>query len=172
MLNKITISAATLAVVFGEHDSQDDQSQKCSGDKEEEGCQEYNWQKNEKLQAAFKTEWEKCFDPTGVIHCKPRRAVCKMMPNPAHPTTNPMGWFQLIQFSPTNPLYIWGNMWNLPPQAINAPHPHAFAINEREWDMWNDERQDCCSAGRHWHPFMPGTHGQMNTSPSHYGDLK
>jgi len=65
-----------------------------------------------------------------------------MEKNPGYPTTNPYGYFQLWQWSTSSPLYIWGNMYNLPYAGV---HEHGFAINS-----WNWNRKDCCSSGPHF----------------------
>lgn len=88
-----------------------------------------------------------------------------MTRNPAHPTTNPYGYFHLFEWNTGSPLYIWGSMWQLPTLSTQK---HAFAINQQ---AWNPQTGDCCSAKNHWNPTNE-RHGAQEATPSHHGDLK
>ena len=84
-----------------------------------------------------------------IYHCKPARGYCRMQYNPAYPTTFPHGELHLVQFGPWSPVFIYGNMTQLPyPNS-----KYGFSINERNWDY-----KDCRSSGNHLQ--QPGqTHG-------------
>ena len=90
-----------------------------------------------------------------------RQSYCKMQWNPMYPTTHPWGLFWLREYGAPSPLYIWGNMYQLP--TINSKH--GFTINTKAFDQ-----KDCRSTEPHWNPFWQA-HGYMNTMPSHAGDL-
>ena len=86
-----------------------------------------------------------------------------MQYNPIYPTSYPYGWFQLFEWSPASPTYIWGNMYNLPPPSSSE---HAISINEWGWDG-----KMCASAGPHFQ-FPGQVHGPMNAPWSHQGSLE
>ena len=96
------------------------------------------------------------------IYCRPQRAYCKMQYNPAYPTSYPYGYFQLWEFTPSSPLYIWGYMQNLP---YTGKRRHGFSIHEKNWDG-----KDCCSAGKQLqHPNQ--THKWPTHPIGHTGQL-
>jgi len=85
-----------------------------------------------------------------------------MMTNPAHPTSMPSGKFHLWQFDPSQPVYIWGYMKQLPYKNQR----YGFSINERPWNG-----KDCCSAGNHLQTSKQ-MHGWNSDSWRHHtGDL-
>jgi len=73
-----------------------------------------------------------------------RQSYCRMHWNPAYPTTYPYGFFWLREYGVPSPLYIWGNMYQLP--STNSKH--GFSINTRRFDG-----KDCKSTEPKWNPF-------------------
>ena len=98
--------------------------------------------KHLKLPGPFLNEmsswYDKCLDDP---NCVIVYAFCKMQTNPAYPTTNPYGKFQMWEFGEISPLFLWGGAYNLPYPGL---YNYGMSINE---DSWN--HKDCCSSGGH-----------------------
>ena len=103
--------------------------------------------------------YKKCLEDR---RCIITYADCRMKPNPAYPTSNPYGKFQMWEFGEQSPLFLWGHMKNLPYLGIRN---YGMSINEGPWNY-----EDCCSSGSHLK--APGEiHAQPSDPVRHTGVL-